>query len=141
EVRAHDEPRADLARARRRARLDVGEIPDVRAQLVVLALDARLEVPEGRQDVVATVRARELLAALERQVDPRERLHAAVVQRAGDPVALPRGAERVALGLEAEPLLAEVGGEIADHGEVDRPHDVEVRLPLPRPDAEAQFRA
>src|SRR5881397_2700744 len=51
------------------------------------------------------------------------------------------GAALMDLGLEAEPLLAEVGGQVADHRQVDRPHDVEVRLPVPRHEDEAQVHA
>src|SRR5262245_30909234 len=120
EVSAHAHPGLELVRHGRR-RLALGELPDVGAQPVVLPREARLQLGQGCESLVAPPATHELLTAAERQVGPREHLDAAVVERAGDLAALARPLEAGELGLERQALAAEVRDEVADDGEVERP--------------------
>ena len=70
--------------------------------------------------------------ALEAEVDAGERLRVAVVQLAGDAVALLGDLELAHLLLQLEPLLPEVADEVAGDAEVDRPHDVDVGAAVAR---------
>src|SRR5439155_637837 len=78
ELRVHGEARVEIeGRGRRPV---IGELADVGAEPVVLAGDARLELRQGRERLLAAPAPHELLAAAEGQVGAGERLDAPVME-------------------------------------------------------------
>src|SRR5439155_1090150 len=78
ELGVHGEARIELEGGRRR--LVIGQLADVGAEPVVLARDARLELPEGRERLPGPPAPHQLLAAAEGQIGAGQRLHAPVVE-------------------------------------------------------------
>jgi hypothetical protein len=129
EPRAHREARPVAGGSTGGHRLPVDERPDVRAQVVVLAIDARLQLRQLAQRLLRLAALEELAARFEPHVHAREGLHGLVVQRARDALALCRRLERAHLRLEDEPLLAEVSHQVAGDDDVRGAHDVEGQAP------------
>ena len=92
----------------RRRRLDPGERARVLAQVVELAFDALLQLGQLGEGLRGRAGAQQAPRALEAQVDAGQRLRVAVVQLAGDAMALLGHLELPHLLLKLEALLPEI---------------------------------
>ena len=139
EVHADREPGVGVECLRRAGHVPVGQGTHVAPDLVVLAIDAGLELGELREYFRGLAAAEQLAAGPEAQVDAGERLHVAVVQRPGDALALGRGLEVTDARFERQTLLAEVPDEVPGDGEIHGPHRVEIGAVGARHEDEAQI--
>src|SRR5439155_1504094 len=126
EVHADREPGVGVECLRRAGHVPVGQGTHVAPDLVVLAIDAGLELGELREYFRGLAAAEQLAAGPEAQVDAGERLHVPVVQRPGDPLAPGRGLEVADARFERQTLLAEVPDEVPGDGEIHGAHRVEI---------------
>src|SRR5439155_18028469 len=126
-VRPNGEAGSLAQRGRRQGRLEIGQRADVRPELVVLPVHARLELRELDEGFLVLPASQKLATRRQPQVHASEGLHVPIVQRPCDAFSL-RGCFQLAdPRFEDHPLLSEVSDEVPGDGEIGGPHDVEVQ--------------